>query len=78
VTDVPDPDEQESGRPQQPPGHRMPGWVRGLVVVGIVVAVLVAVAILVDGGHGPSRHVPGGTTGEVYSPAGHIPPVDHG
>ena len=77
MTDGPDPTDREAGRPQEGPDHRMPGWVRGFVVAGIVLAVFVAVAVLVGGGHGPSRHLPGGDSGDVESPAGHTP-VDHG
>lgn len=78
MTDGLDPNDPEASRPQQPPDHRMPGWVKGFVVAGIVLVVVVAVAVLVFGGHGPSRHLPGGNGGEVGSPVDHTPPVDHG
>jgi hypothetical protein len=37
--------------------HRMPTWVRGLIVVCLVAVIaLVAVMILIGGDHGPGRH----------------------
>ena len=48
------------------PPHRMPGWVRGLVVVGILAIVLLALASILGGAeHGASRHLPGDAGGEV-------------
>lgn len=62
------------------PEHRMPGWVRGFVIVGILLVVIGVLAMaLSSGGHGPSRHVSGGGEGQV-APAegdGHRPPVEH-
>lgn len=37
--------------------HRMPGWVKGLLIAGIVVGVLASLGLALSGGsHGPGRH----------------------
>lgn len=56
--------------------HRMPGWVRGFVIAGILVVVLIVAAVLLgNGAHGPQRHSsdPGGR--QVGTSAGPVPPV---
>lgn len=58
--------------------HRMPGWVKGFVVAGIVLVVLVVVALVFGGEHGPGRHLPGGGDAEVDPRGGHEAPFDHG
>lgn len=56
----------------------MPGWVKGFVIAGISMALLVVLAILVGGGnHGPARHQPGGGDAEAETPASLSPPGDH-
>lgn len=67
------------GDPSDLQEHRMPGWVKGFIIVaGIAVAVLVVLALVLGGDHGPGRHGPGGGNARVEAPAGHTPPVDHG
>ena len=41
----------------------MPRWVRLLVVVAVLVAVVLVVALLAGGDHGPGRHL--GSAGSV-------------
>lgn len=69
-----------SGEPPATGEDRMPGWVRGFVIAGIVLALVVVVAVLVGGGdHGPGRHLPaGGGDSEIETPGDHAPPDDHG
>lgn len=59
--------------------HRMPGWVKGFVVAGIIVAMLVVVALALGQDHGPWRHGAGSGSAEVASLAvqGPLPDVDH-
>lgn len=60
--------------------HRMPGWVRAFVAVGVLVGVLVVVGLFLGrGDHGPSRHLPGGGDDQVESTegGGHRSPVEH-
>lgn len=79
--DHPDPADAAPPDPATPghQEHRMPGWVKGFVIAGVVVAVLVVLALVVGGGsHGPARHLPGGGDTGVETPDGHAPPVDHG
>ena len=57
--------------PPRPPGR--PTWVKVLVVAaGVAVALIVVIAILSGGEHGPGRHLPGGG-----APGNHTPPVEH-
>lgn len=55
------------------PEHRMPGWVKGFVVAGIVIGLVVVLALVVGGGHGPARHQPDGGDPGIESPDGHTP-----
>lgn len=57
----------------------MPRWVKGFVIAGVVVALLVVlVLVFAGGGHGPGRHLPDGAGAETGTPAGRTPPMDHG
>jgi hypothetical protein len=48
-----------------------PRWVKVFGLSAVVIAGLVAILLLLGGGHGPSRHTaPSGSTG-------HTPPVQH-
>ena len=54
-----------------PPGA--PRWVKVFAIVAVAVVVLIlAVALLSGGEHGPGRHLPGGDTSR-----NHTPPVQH-
>lgn len=57
-----------SSAPQEPPGSpdrddaaptytAIPGWVKWLIVAAVVLGVVLAVALLVGGEHGPGRHM---------------------
>jgi hypothetical protein len=54
--------------PSRDPGFKPDAtrrWVKVVAIIALVVVVLVVVMLLFGGGrHGPSRHVPGGNTGE--------------
>lgn len=39
------------------PAHRMPGWVKGFAIAGIILVALIVVMLLT--GHGPGRHMHG-------------------
>lgn len=59
--------------------HRMPTWVKGLVVAALVAAaLLLIVLVLADGDHGPGRHLPDGDAAGTQSTHGRTPPVGHG
>jgi len=67
------PDPTGSGPP------RMPGWVKGSVIVGIVlVLVVVLVAALGGGSHGPARHLPAGSGAEIDPATRHTLAAGHG
>lgn len=75
-----DPDQRSE--PAHGPGHehRMPGWVRAFLIVGLLLLVLMALGLILGRGeHGPSRHLPGGGEGQVEPDehGGHRPPVQH-
>lgn len=75
-----DPDERSEPAHVPGPEHRMPGWVRALLIVGVLLLVFVAFGVALGRGeHGPSRHLPGGGQGQVEPNAGegHGPPVQH-
>lgn len=61
--------------PSEPVAHRMPRWVKGFLIAGLVVLALAVAAFVVGGSHGPSRHLPGGDE-PVESSDGHTSPVD--
>ena len=47
----------------------MPGWVKWLVIVAVVLGVVLLVALLVGGDHGPGRHTSQGpSTDTVFGP----------
>ena len=52
----------------EPGSEAAPRWVKISVVVALIVFVLFLI-LLLSGGHGPRRHLPGD---------GHAPPVEHG
>lgn len=52
-----------------------PVWVKVFVVVAAVAAVLFVVSLLVGGGHGPGRHVPGAGEPATGESTDHTPPV---
>lgn len=56
----------------------MPGWVKGFIVAGIAVAVLVVLALLLGGDHGPGRHGSGGGNATMAVSADHSPSGEHG
>ena len=57
--------------PVQPPVR--PKWVKFFVIGAVaVVALIIAIAIVSGGEHGPGRHLPGGG-----NPGNHTPPVEH-
>ena len=57
--------------PVQPPSR--PRWVKILAIAVVVVgALIIVVALLSDGEHGPGRHLPG-----EGDPGNHTPPVEH-
>lgn len=39
-----------------------PRWVKVFGIIGILVVLLVVIALLIGGGHGPGRHTSGGDT----------------
>ena len=47
----------------------MPGWVRWFVVVAVVLGLLLVVAALAGGEHGPGRHLSSGPAGEPVTVA---------
>ncbi len=65
----PDTNDDTSGVPdhESPPGT--PLWVKVFGIVLLVLILLIVIMLLIGGGHGPSRHMPSGSTG------GYIPPV---
>lgn len=48
-----------------------PRWVKTSAIIAAVVFVVIVILAL-KGGHGPTRHLPGGG-----NPGGHTPPVQH-
>lgn len=56
----------------------MPGWVKGFIVAGIAVAVLVVLALVLGGDHGPGRHGSGGGNTTTTAAADHTPSEEHG
>lgn len=56
----------------------MPGWVKGFIVAGIAVAVLVVLALLLGGDHGPGRHGSGGESATMAVSADHTPSEEPG
>ncbi len=58
-------------RPAEPKPHTTPRWVKVFAIVTAALVVLVVVMALLGGGqHGPSRHLPG----DNPPPGGHRPP----
>lgn len=60
--------------------HRMPGWVRAFVAIGVLLVVLVVLGLILGrADHGPSRHLPGAGESRVESDedGGNRPPVQH-
>ena len=51
------PDETEPDSGTEPTYTGMPTWVKWFVVAAFVLAVVVVVALLVGGEHGPGRHM---------------------
>jgi len=73
--DTPQPTEPDPGDD----GHPIPRWVKGFIIAAVAAVVLVVVVLAIgSGGHGPSRHLPGGDQKTTDTPEGHTPPVDHG
>ncbi|WP_254704841.1 MULTISPECIES: hypothetical protein [Rhodococcus] len=61
-----DPLPESHGPTGGPPEHRTPRWVKAaLVVVAVLVALIVAMMLLGDGTHGPSRHLSAPPTSAV-------------
>lgn len=69
-------DDPRSDDPVAEDFQPMPGWVKALMVAGLVAAgVIVVVLVAGQGDHGPGRHTPGGAPTEMESP-GHAPLPD--
>jgi preprotein translocase subunit SecG len=41
----------------------MPRWVKTFLIVALVVVLLLVIFLLTSGGHGPGRHMSGGSVG---------------
>ena len=56
MTDAPQPEQDSSrfGATESPPG--VPRWVKALAVVGVILLLVLSVALVVGGNHGPNRH----------------------
>ena len=68
--------QRDKTSPEKADRQRMPGWVRVLVVVGVIAVAIIVTAMLVGGNdHGPGRHQP---DVPVETSTSHVPPVDHG
>lgn len=72
------PERRPEPAPDPAPEHRMPGWVRAFVAIGLILAVLVVLGLVLGrGDHGPSRHVPGGDEVGASEVDGQRPPEEH-
>ena len=66
----PDPDDDMDVGPARRSPSSTPRWVKlFLIIAAVLLTLLVAVNLLGGGGHGPSRHMPGGDAG-VEMPGG--------
>ena len=62
----------ESPEKTDRPGYAArPGWVKWLVIAGLVAVLVVTIALLAGGEHGPGRHLSGAT----YSGGGAVKAV---
>jgi hypothetical protein len=68
----PDDLDQTGATGGQSPPAGMPRWVKVFAVIGIILVVVLLVALLVGGNHGPSRHTgdPGGSTVAAIADSG--------
>lgn len=44
--------------------HRRPVWVKGFLIAGVVLAVIIVLALVTGGNHGPQRHQPDQGSGQ--------------
>lgn len=77
-----EPNESHPGAPERDlsddPQESMPGWVKGFVIAGIVIAALVILTMVFRGGdHGPARHLPSGAESAVEGNAEGTPQTAH-